>query len=144
MKHIRIAVAVVALGFFGGAACSMIAQEKDSASPKYDVAQEKTVEGTIVQAVNDYKCPVSGTIGSHITIKTSSGSTLEIHLAPTAFLKDDDMVLQMGDNVKIVGVKFVYEDRPAMLAKTLTVGQATFYFRDEKGRPLWERRSNSN
>ncbi len=135
MKNIRITVAV-ALGFFGGAVCSLIAQDK--APPKYDVAAQETVQGTI-QEVKDYKCPVSGAVGSHISIKTLEG-TLEVHLAPTAFLKDDDLALRAGDNVKIVGVKLVYDGRPAMLARTLTIGQTTFFFRDEKGRPLWHGR----
>ncbi len=132
MKNIRITVAV-ALGFFGGAVCSLIAQDK--APPKYDVAAQQTVQGTI-QEVKDYKCPVSGTLGSHITIKTFDG-TFEVHLAPRTFLKEDEMVLRVGDNVKIVGVKLVYDSRPAILARTLTIGQETFFFRDEKGRPLW-------
>lgn len=133
MKHIRIAVAVLALGFLNGAACSLIAQDKTP--PKYDVAKQQTVEG-FIQEVKDYNCPVTGTLGFHIKIKTSGG-TLEVHLAPTAFLKDYGMELQAGDNVEIVGVKFAYDGHPAMLAKTLKMGQATFFFRDEQGRPLW-------
>jgi hypothetical protein len=133
MKHIRIAIAVLALGFLNGAACSLIAQEK--ASPKYDVASQQTVEGTIL-GVKDYECPVTGTLGFHITIK-ASGGTFEVHVAPTKSLKDYGMELQVGDTVKIVGVKFTYEGHPAMLAKELTAGQATYIFRDDKGRPIW-------
>jgi DNA/RNA endonuclease YhcR with UshA esterase domain len=133
MKHIRIALAVVALGLLGGMPSRMIAQDK--APPKYDVAAQQTVEGT-VQEVKDYKCPVTGTIGSHITIKTSGGA-LEVHMAPATFLKDYEMKLQAGDSVKVVGVKFTFEGQPAMLARSVTIGHATFTFRDDKGRPLW-------
>ncbi len=133
MKQIRIAIGLVAVGLLGGAACSMMAQDK--ASPKYDVAAQKTVDG-IIQEVKDYKCPVTGTVGSHITIKTTTG-TLEVHLAPAAFLKDYEMVLRPGDGVSVVGAKFEYEGHPAMLAKSLTMDRVTYTFRNDKGVPLW-------
>jgi uncharacterized protein YdeI (BOF family) len=138
MKGIRIALALFLLAVFAGVAGVLLAQEKaPHAQPTYvyNTADQVTLEGTVEEA-KDYKCPISGTVGAHITIKTGS-DTLEVHLAPATFMKDYEMVLHPGDKVKIVGAKIQFEGKPALLAKTLKVGQETFTFRDEKGKPLW-------
>ncbi|HLJ25148.1 MAG TPA: hypothetical protein VKY85_00405 [Candidatus Angelobacter sp.] len=110
-------------------------QSNNNSVPAYNPGQEQTFSGTI-QEVRDYQCPVSGTIGSHISLK-GGGDTLEVHLAPATFLKQYNIVLQPGDQVKITGVKFVFEGKPAILAREIVAGQSTFTFRDGKGRPEW-------
>jgi uncharacterized Zn-binding protein involved in type VI secretion len=101
----------------------------------YDETQQVTVEGNIVE-LRDFKCPVTGTEGSHITVK-GSGDPIEVHLAPVKFLKEYEIVLHQGDSVKVVGSKIAFEGKPALLAKTVTVGSETFTFRDPKGKPIW-------
>ncbi|HET9838995.1 MAG TPA: hypothetical protein VFR84_12225 [Candidatus Angelobacter sp.] len=102
---------------------------------KYEVANQQTVEG-IVSDTRDYSCPVSGALGAHIVIK-SVGSEIEAHLAPVTFLKQYDININKGDRVTVVGSRIVYEDKPALIAKTVTVNHDTYNFRDDKGRPLW-------
>ncbi len=136
MKRFPVIVATMLLGFLG-AAC--VLQSQDKAVPDkypYDVSKQVTVTGR-VQAERDYRCPVSGTVGSHITVKAAVGDPMEVHLAPASFLKDFDIILRPGDEVKIVGAKIDFEGKPALLARTVTVDNATYTFRDEKGRPLW-------
>ena len=138
MSKVQITLASLLLLSFAGAACRMIAQDKTpsaSGSFAYNVADQVTVEGT-VQEVKDYKCPVSGTVGSHITLKSGS-EAIEVHLAPVTYLKEYEMAFHAGESVKIVGVKILVEGKPALLAKSATVAGATFTFRDAKGRPLW-------
>jgi len=138
MKKLQITLGTLLLLIFAGAACNVIAQEKVQSAHEsfvYNAEDQVTVEGT-VQEVRDYKCPVTGTVGSHITVKTLAG-TLEVHLAPAAFLKDNEMVFHAGDQVKLVGAKIQFEGKPALLAKTATVGHTTFTFRDAKGNPIW-------
>ena len=138
MRKLQITLASLLLLFFAGAACRMIAQDKvppANGTFVYNVADQVTVEGTIQEA-KDYKCPVTGTVGSHITVKTA-GEALEVHLAPATYLKEYEMAFHAGENVKLVGVKIQFEGKPALLAKSVTVGGATFTFRDAKGRPLW-------
>jgi DNA/RNA endonuclease YhcR with UshA esterase domain len=115
----------------------VVAQDKPAPheSYQYDTAKQQTVTGT-VEAVNDYKCPVSGTVGTHITVKTSAG-IMEVHLAPAKFVKDYDIVIHKGDQVEIQGAKIIFEGKPSMIAKTVAVDRTTFAFRDNSGKPLW-------
>lgn len=107
----------------------------EEAVPAYNPAQQQTVRGT-VQEVKDYQCPVSGTIGSHIAVNAGS-ETIEVHLAPARFLKEYGIVIKEGDSVTVTGVKFTFNGKPAMMAKTVVAGHSTFTFRDDKGRPEW-------
>ncbi len=102
---------------------------------KYEIASQQTVEG-IVSDTRDYSCPVSGALGAHIIIKTV-GSEIEAHLAPVTFLKQYDINIHKGDRVIVVGSRITYEGKPALIARTVTIAQDTYSFRDDKGRPLW-------
>ncbi len=125
------------LGCFG-AAFLVQAEDKPasghSAYP-YDSAQQITISGKI-QEVKEYQCPVTGTVSAHIELKSDSG-TMEVHLAPVTFLKDYEITLHPGDEVKVVGAKIVVEGKPALMAKTVAVGGTVFTFRDTNGKPLW-------
>jgi DNA/RNA endonuclease YhcR with UshA esterase domain len=110
-------------------------EQRVNAVPAYDSSQERIFNGTI-EEIKNFQCPVSGTIGSHLYIKDGS-DVLEVHLAPTTFLKQYAMVLQAGDKVKITGVKFMFDGKPAILARTVVDGFSTFTFRNDKGQPQW-------
>lgn len=139
MHGIRILLGSLLLLLIVGEASQVISQEKPAAPAQqdfnYDPANQTTLQGT-VQEVKDYKCPVTGTIGTHISVKNDQLTT-EVHLAPAKFLKEYEIVLKPGDEVKVVGVKITFDGKPAMLAKTVTVGKETFAFRNDKGKPLW-------
>ena len=47
------------------------------------------------------------------------------------------VMLKSGDKVNVTGIRFEFDGKPAMLARTVTSGQSTFTFRDPKGRPEW-------
>jgi hypothetical protein len=132
MKGFSVVVATMLLGFLG-VAC--VVQSQVQARYPYDPAKQVTVMGKI-QDTKDYHCPVTGTVGSHFTIK-GEGDPLEVHLAPASFMKDYEIRFRAGDDAKVVGVKIDYEGKPAMLARSVTVGNETYTFRDEKGKPLW-------
>jgi hypothetical protein len=133
---IRLAPAIGLLLLAAGTSV-VIAQDKTAPheSYQYDTANQTKVTGT-VEAVADYQCPVSGALGSHITVKTSGG-TMEVHLAPAKFVKDYDITIHKGDQVEILGAKITYEGKPSMIAKSVAVDRVTFAFRDDHGKPLW-------
>jgi DNA/RNA endonuclease YhcR with UshA esterase domain len=102
---------------------------------KYEFANQVTVEGIVADA-RDYNCPVSGAVGSHIVVKTA-GSEIEAHLAPATFIKQFEINIHKGDKVTVVGSRIDYEGKPALIARSVTVANDTYHFRDDKGRPLW-------
>jgi hypothetical protein len=129
-------ICVTLLIFLAGAA--VVSQEKNSPAHNhyvYDPAAQQTFGGIVAEA-NDYTCPVTGTLGSHITVKGDI-STIEVHLAPASFLKQYEIQIHKGDRVTVTGSKIMYEGKESLIAKTLVVGHDTYNFRDPKGRPLW-------
>ncbi|HVI09178.1 MAG TPA: hypothetical protein VND65_12880 [Candidatus Binatia bacterium] len=117
---------------------AVAAQKAESGAtvPKYDPAAEGTFKGTIVDVV-DRQCPVSGGMGSHIILKLADGSTIEVHLATTRFVKNVEMVFNKGDKVEVLGMKVDFEGKSTILAREVTRGSETFTFRDKKGNPVW-------
>jgi hypothetical protein len=116
----------------------LIAQEKNPPAQHnyaYDQATVQTFAGVVVET-RDYNCPVSGTMGSHITLKGSSAE-IEVHLAPARFMKQYEIAIGKGDQVTVVGSRITYEGKPALIARTVIIGRDTFNFRDAKGTPLW-------
>jgi len=121
---------------FSGLGCGAQQKATPSDVPKYDVASQQTISGTI-QEVKDYPCPVSGSLGTHLAIKAGS-EILEAHLAPAAFVKEYGLIsFKVGDSVKVVGVRAMLDGKPAILVREITVGAVTATFRDGKGRPAW-------
>ena len=116
------------------------AVSQDKASPShetytYDTTNSKIMTGIVLE-VRDYKCPVSGAVGSHITLKRS-GEIIEVHLGPATFLKEYEIVINKGDEVTIEAAPILFEGKPALLAKTVADGKSMYAFRDARGRPLW-------
>jgi len=117
---------------------AIVSQEKNPPAQHnyaYDQATQQSFEGIVIEA-KDYSCPVSGGVGSHITLKGEIG-TIEVHLAPATFMKQYEISINKGDRLTVVGSKIVFEGKPALIAKTVVLGRDTFNFRDPKGRPLW-------
>jgi DNA/RNA endonuclease YhcR with UshA esterase domain len=110
--------------------------EPGVAVPKYDLATEATFRGT-VEEVRDRQCPVSGGMGSHLILRLSPTTTIEVHLATTKFVKTYDLVFNKGDVVTVVGSKVQFEGVETIFAREVTVGSATYSFRVKNGTPIW-------
>ena len=111
-------------------------QKPDSGVPKYDAAAEATFNGTVVDVI-DRQCPMSGGLGSHLMLKQADGSTIEVHLATTKFVKNFDLIFNKGDKVEVDGVKVNFEGKETLFAREVTRGSETFVFRDKNGVPIW-------
>ncbi|PYP85973.1 MAG: hypothetical protein DMG65_19855 [Candidatus Angelobacter sp. Gp1-AA117] len=125
---------LIAILFIGVFAALLGAQNKPDV-PKYDLSHQQVFTG-IVGQLKDYQCPVSGMIGTHLALKEIT-ETLEVHMAPAAFMKEYGIVIHPGEKVQVTGVKVLFDGKPAVLARSVSVRNETFSFRDEKGRPLW-------
>jgi hypothetical protein len=137
MRFTRVLLGVFAL-LLSGAAITLVSQEKSSpthANYTYAPTSEQTMRGWVVET-RDFQCPVTGTVGSHITVKSETGS-VEVHLAPASFMKQYEINIRKGDNVTVVGSRIMFEGKGALIAKSVAIGNETYNFRDQSGRPLW-------
>lgn len=107
-----------------------------NAVPKYDKSTEATFKGT-VEEVKDRQCPVGGGMGSHLTLKQSDGTVIEVHLALTKFVTQYELMFQKGDALEITGVKVKFDGADAILARKIKRGSDEFLFRDSDGKRLW-------
>jgi hypothetical protein len=137
MQGTRAFLGILTMLLLAGAG-SVISQEKNTPPQTvytYDQSAERTVSG-LVTGGRDFQCPVSGTLGSHITVKTDTGS-IEVHLAPASFIKQYEILIRKDDNITVVGSRIMFDGKPALIAKSIVIGRDTYNFRDPKGRPLW-------
>jgi hypothetical protein len=104
--------------------------------PKYDKSAEAVFKGT-VDDVKDRQCPVSGGMGSHLMLKLTDGSTIEVHLALSKFVTQYDLVFHKGDVLEVTGVKVKFEGVDTIFARKVKRGEDEFLFRDNDGKPLW-------
>ncbi|HET7207755.1 MAG TPA: hypothetical protein VFI95_14355 [Terriglobales bacterium] len=136
MKAWQAVILVVVLGMVG--ATSALAQKSanNSAVPKYDFSTETKFKGTI-DSVVDRQCPISGGMGSHFMLKLSDGTSIEVHLATTKFVKNYEVAFNKGDEVEVTGSKVKFEGADAILAREVKRGNDDFLFRDPQGKPIW-------
>ena len=103
---------------------------------KYDPASETKITG-VVEEVKEYQCPVSGTLGYHLVLR--SGEQLHvIHVAASKFLRDYEIEFAKGEQLEVLGVKVKLESgEEGIMAREIKRGQNTYAFRDKDGNPLW-------
>jgi hypothetical protein len=133
MKFTRVLFGIFSL-LLSGAAITLVSQPTH-ANYTYAPTSEQTMRGWVVET-RDFQCPVTGTVGSHITVKSETGS-IEVHLAPASFMKQYEINIRKGDNVTVVGSRIMFEGKGALIAKSVAIGNETYNFRDQSGRPLW-------
>lgn len=112
------------------------ASQPTAGVPKYDPATESVFKGT-VEEVRDRECPVSGGMGSHLILRLADGTTIEVHLAPTKFVKTYELVFNKGDQVEVTGSKVKLEGADTIFAREVKRGNDDFVFRDKDGKPVW-------
>jgi hypothetical protein len=114
--------------------------------PMYDTTTETTLKGTVEEVKT-----VSGMMGGggrtgpqgmammpgiHVMLKTDA-ETLEVHLGPSAFLKDQKIEIAKGDALEIVGSRVKIGESEALIAREVRKGQTSWTLRDASGRPRW-------
>jgi hypothetical protein len=111
-----------------------VAQKPVPAAPKYDIAKEVTVKGTIddVQEMPMAK----GETGVHLMVKTST-ETIEVRLCPSGFLKDFDVTFEKGQQIQVTGSRIKVDDKDVILAREVVSGNSTVVLRDKTGSPVW-------
>ena len=127
---------IVLIAAWSAAMLPAFAAQSGGAVPKYNPATEGVFKGTVVE-VRDRECPVSGGLGSHVVLKLDDGSSIEVHLASTKFVKSYDLVFAKGDVLEVTGSKVKFEGVDTIFAREVKRGNDTFVFRDKDGKPVW-------
>ena len=103
--------------------------------PVYSASNEQSVQG-VVQNVQEFYCPISGDVGTHLLVKTDHG-TFQVHIAPSRFLRDKKLNFSKGDQIEVVGSRIIYNGHEALIARTVIRGDQTVAFREPNGQPMW-------
>ena len=103
--------------------------------PVYSASNEQTVQGA-VQDVQEFYCPISGDVGTHLLVKTDHG-TFQVHIAPLRFLLDKKLSFSKGDQIELVGSRIIYNGHEGLIARTVIRGDQTVTFREKNGKPVW-------
>jgi len=104
--------------------------------PKYDPSMEATFTGTVDKVV-EKQSTGGGGLATHLILKLENGNAIEVHVAPTKFLKTYDLIFQQGDKLDVIGSRVTFEGAEIILAREVRRGQDTYVFRDKDGKPVW-------
>jgi hypothetical protein len=104
---------------------------------RYDTSTVVTISGTITAI--DTIAP-SGRMagGVHLTLKNDK-ETIPVQLGPSIYLEQQSVKLAVNDNIDVKGSRITFDDKPAIIAATITRGTDTLKLRNENGIPLWSR-----
>ena len=102
----------------------------------YNPANETTVKGTVeeVKTVTGRR----GWSGTHLTLKTAD-KTFDVHLGPSAFLKEKGFSFEKGDEIEVTGATTKVKGSDALIAREVKKGSETLALRDAQGIPKWSR-----
>lgn len=128
---LRLSICLAALA---AASLYVTAAPAQSALPKYDLATETKMKGTI----QELKMPEKGAKeAARLTLK-SGDTTIDVYLCPKSFLDDMGSNLAKGDEVNLTGSKVKQDGADLILAREVSKGSDTLVLRDDKGKPVWD------
>ena len=104
-------------------------------SRMYDPSTVVTVSGEITRI--DKITPLKGmSYGVHLVLKTK-GETLSVHLGPAWYIENQEVTIERGDKVEVLGSRVTFEGKPAIIAAEVKRGNAVLVLRDKEGFPMW-------
>jgi Glu-tRNA(Gln) amidotransferase subunit E-like FAD-binding protein len=75
----------------------------------------------------------------HLLIK-SAEETVEVHLGPEWYLKEQNFSIEPGDRIEVKGSRITFPRMPAIVAAEVKKADRVLTLRDTNGIPLWSRR----
>jgi hypothetical protein len=103
-------------------------------APKYD----KTTEAKMTIVVDEVKVVTADNGQQRIYLIAKDGAnSVEIYVAPKAFLDDMSTTFAKGDKLEITGSKAKQADKDVVLAREVINGNNTLVLRDKTGEPVW-------
>ena len=103
----------------------------------YDLKNIETLNGRVV-SIDTYPSPRGSSQGIHLLLNTGQ-ETVEVHLAPSWYLEDQNFEIIPKDQVTIIGSRINRNGEAEIIAGQIKKGNETVRLRDENGLPLWRR-----
>jgi hypothetical protein len=75
-------------------------------------------------------------VATHVTVKTATES-IEVHLGPAVWLREQGINLAAGDTVEILGLRVTMRGVPVLLAREVKKGETTWTLCAGQGRRDW-------
>lgn len=123
-------IALLAMALAGPANGQTVAQAKAAAAPKYDIAREVTIEGTVASVVTE---PSPGMlVGAHAILTTPTGD-VDAHLGNYAMRGARALLLASGERAKMVGVMTTINGRAVLLVRTAQTSRGLYTIRNKRG-----------
>ena len=104
-------------------------------APAYRLDAEVAVKGVVEHVVQH--AGWMGWDGVYGTLRTSQGEVIDVHFAPSAFLKMLELVPAPGDALELKGA---FAETPAgrvLLVRELRRANVVIHLRDARGEPVW-------
>lgn len=102
----------------------------------YDFQTTETLNGEIVDLISFTSR--RGFEGTHLIVETDE-ETVEVHLAPSWFLAEQDFDLTSQDKITVIGSRINVDGQKAIIARKIVKGDRTLVLRDLNGFPVWRR-----
>lgn len=115
----------------------------------YDASTEATFTGTVerirtggpgrlgwLMRVHTLGLGHTGTRDTQLLVNTGTGA-VEIHLGPTAFVKEQRVEINEGDRVEVIGSRLTVDEPSRVLARQIRKGDSVWTLREPTGQPLW-------
>lgn len=103
-----------------------------TASGSYDLANDVSLQGTVLKYTENSATPP---IGTHVLLQTSSGN-VDVHLGDARLLHLAKLNITQGSSIRFVGQMDTAGSGPVFLARLVQVGAQVLAVRSEHGFPL--------
>lgn len=85
-----------------------------------------------------YIKPIKGmTPGVHALLETADGETVSVHLGPSWYIENQDVIIAPKDQIEVTGCKVKLNGDDAVIAAEVKRGDEVLVLRDDKGKPVW-------
>lgn len=117
--------------------CAVLAQRPNTkpvaaASGGYNIANDSSLQGTVLSYTENSKTPP---LGTHVLLQTSGGN-VDVHLGDARSLHQAKLSLAQGMSVRFVGQSQTVGKNTVFLARLVQVGSQVVAIRSNHGLPL--------
>ena len=107
----------------------------------FDGSKAETLDGEVI-SVDTNPSRMGNWQGTHLMVNTNK-ETIEVHIAPSWYLAEQEFEISPQDNVVIRGSRVKIDGEEAIIAREIKKGDKTLVLRDENGVPMWRGQGRS-